>query len=133
MSRIIRLDDGNNRGGSLTTDVAIPPGAWTCRFYQMGALVANLSGVDCHPTGARLIRVVGLLGTTSATDVVFALQKNDVEFSEFTIPAGGSLNTSVVSVLGGVSMDFAAVTDKLRVRVVTPGGSDLTVLAIFDR
>lgn len=117
--------------------VSIPPGAYVARFHQPGELVATESGVDCHPTGARLIKVVVHLGTVSSSPVVLSIKKNDEQVMELTIPPNETPLVRDVNLKeeGGHVMDFMGLVDTLRVELVDPGAgaSDLTVLGVFDR
>lgn len=121
---------------SADPHVSIPPGAYVARFHQPGELTATESGVDCHPTGARLIKLVLHLGTVSTSPVVVSVKKNDEEIMELTIPENDTPLVRDVNLKEeDHTMDFMGLVDTLRVEIVDPGfgGQDLTVLAVFDR
>ena len=133
---LMAMGEVRNRFQAVNVSTKIPPGAFTMRFSQPSDLAATTSGVDCHTTGGRLIKVIALLGTVSSTDVVIGIQKNDVEVFQVTILADEpSAVYDVQKIESEIPMDFVAVTDTLRVQVVTAGtgAKDLTVLAVFDR
>lgn len=128
------MADIRNGNTSANVAVKIPPGAYIMRFYQQGALAATTSGVDCHPTGGRLIKIIAKLKVVNTADVVLGIQKNGVEAFQLTIPANQGYEVyDVQAIEGEASMDFTAVVDDLQVEVITPSGEELTVLAVFNR
>lgn len=117
--------------------VAVPPGAYVAKFYHHDELTLSTSGVDVHLTGARLVRLVGLLDAASESGaVVVSVKKNGVEFYQLEIAEGETRAIEELpSVLESMAMDFRGLADRLSVEIIDTGlaAASLTVLGVFDR
>ena len=136
--RVVRTKDL-----SAQTEIRIPPGAYVSKFYHHDTLTQTTSGYDIHVTGARLIQLVLVVVNPSTSGpVVIAWSKNDVVFKHQEIPEneGEPVAVSLKAVESegdgdNISMDFEAITDRLKIEILETGvnAASLTALGVFDR
>lgn len=107
---------------------SITPLGYIAKFSLHGVLYVSTSGVDAHPTGARLTLVYGYLDTAGTTTTTVSLLKNGVNFGYLKFLSGVTYNELVVSTA------FSARKDEFQVALTTAGtgARSISIFGEFD-